>query len=71
MKEFFVLLGSNKLLWGQIVKLREFGYKVIVIAWNDKPDIEGDLYIQMDVKDHIGIINKLEELGLKGRIDGA
>ena len=44
MKEFFVLLGSNKLLWGQIVKLREFGYKVIVIAWNDKPDIEGDLY---------------------------
>ena len=71
MKEYFVLLGANKLLWGQVCKLREFGYKVIVVAWNDHPDIEGDLFIQMDVKDKDGIIRKLEELGLKGRVDGA
>jgi hypothetical protein len=71
MKEYFVLLGANKLLWGQVCKLREFGYKVIVVAWNDHPDIEGDLFIQMDVKDKDGIIRKLEELGLKDRVDGA
>ena len=71
MKEYFVLLGGNKLLWGQVCKLREFGYKVIVIAWNDHPDIQGDLFIQMDVKDKDGIIRKLEELGLKDHVDGA
>ncbi len=71
MKEYFVLLGGNKLLWGQVCKLREFGYKVIVIAWNDKPDIKGDMFLQMDVKDKDGIIKKLEELGLKDNVDGA
>lgn len=71
MKEYFVLLGGNKLLWGQVCKLREFGYKVIVVAWNDHPDITGDMFIQMDVKDKDGIIRKLEELGLKDHVDGA
>lgn len=71
MEKYFVLLGANKLLWGQVCKLREFGYKVIVVAWNDHPDIEGDMYIQMDVKDKDGIIRKLEELGLTGKVDGA
>ena len=71
MKKYFVLLGANKLLWGQVCKLREFGYKVIVVAWNDHPDIKGDLYIQKDVKDKDGIIRKLEELGLKGQVGGA
>lgn len=71
MKEYFVLLGGNKLLWGQVCKLREFGYKVIVIAWNENPDIKGDLFLQMDVKDKEGIIKKLEELGLKDNVDGA
>lgn len=71
MGKYFILLGANKLLWGQVCKLREFGYKVIVIAWNDHPDIEGDLFIQKDVKDKDGIIRKLEELGLKGKVGGA
>ncbi len=71
MKEYFVILGANKLLWGQICKLREFGYKVITIAWTDNPDVKGDIYIQMDVKDSGGIISKLEELNLQGNVDGA
>ena len=71
MKTYFVLLGANKLLYGQLVKLREFGYKVIVIAWNEHPDIEGDLYIQMDVKDAEGIIRRLENMGLRDKVDGA
>jgi len=71
MEKYFVLLGGNKLLWGQVCHLRELGYKVIVVAWNDHPDIKGDLFIQLDVKDSEAIIAKLEELGLKGKVGGA
>src|SRR5574344_1590379 len=71
MEKYFVLLGGNKLLHGQVVKLHEFGYKVIVIAWNDNPDIVGDMFIQLDVKDAVSIIEKLEQLGLKNKIYGA
>lgn len=71
MDRYFILLGANKLLWGQVCHLRELGYKVVVVAWNDQPDIQGDLYIQMDVKDAKGIIARLEELGLSGQVDGA
>lgn len=69
--KYFVLLGGNKLLRGQVCKLHEFGYKVIVIAWNDNIDITGDMFIQMDVKDVAGIITELEKIGLKGKVDGA
>lgn len=68
---YFILLGGHKLLWGQVCHLRELGYKVIVVAWNDNPDIIGDMYIQMDVKDTRGIIDRLEALGLRNRIGGA
>lgn len=71
MDRYFVLLGANKLLWGQVCHLRELGYKVIVVAWNDNPDIAGDMFVQMDVKDSSGIIARLEELGLKGKVHGA
>ena len=71
MEKYFVLLGANKLLRGQVVRLNELGYKVVVVAWNDNPDIEGDLFIRMDVKDSAEIIRRLEEIGLKGRVDGA
>lgn len=71
MKNIFVILGANKLLWGQVCHLRELGYKVIVVAWNDNPDIKGDYYLQMDVKDADGIIRQLEAMGMKGRVAGA
>ena len=67
-EQYFVLLGGNKLLWGQVCKLREFGYKVIVVAWNDQPDITGDLFIQMDVKDASGILALLVAMGLHGKV---
>lgn len=69
--KYFVVLGANKLLYGHIVKLHEMGYKVIIVAWNDNPDISGDLFIQMDVKDSDGVVSKLESLGLKGMVGGA
>ena len=71
MKEYFVLLGDNQLLWGQVCKLREFGYKVIAVSWRDHANLDCDMFIQMDVKDAKGIIARLEELGLKGKVDGA
>ena len=71
MKEYFVLLGDNQLLWGQVCKLREFGYKVIAVSWRDHANFDCDMFIQMDVKDANGIIARLEELGLKGKVDGA
>ena len=71
MKEYFVLLGDNQLLWGQVCKLREFGYKVIAVSWRDHANFDCDMFIQMDVKDAKGIIARLEELGLKGKVDGA
>ena len=71
MKEYFVLLGDNQLLWGQVCKLREFGYKVIAVSWRDHANFDCDMFIQMDVKDSKGIIARLEELGLKGKVDGA
>ncbi|MCQ2271239.1 MAG: ATP-grasp domain-containing protein [Bacteroidales bacterium] len=71
MKKYFVLLGENPLLWGQVCHLRELGYDVILVAWSEKPRIQGDMYIQMDIKNADGIIRRLEELGLKGKVAGA
>lgn len=70
-KDLFVILGANKLCWGQVCKLREFGYKVVVIAWNKYPDIEGDFFIRHDVKDAPGILFELKQMGLLERVDGA
>ena len=70
-KDLFVILGANKLCWGQVCKLREFGYKVVVIAWNEHPDLQGDIFIRHDVKDSEGILSKLKRLGLLNRVDGA
>ena len=71
MNRYFVLLGDNKLLNGQLVHLRELGYKVVVVSWHERPGIDGDLFIQLDVKDSAAILERLEALGLKGKVDGA
>ncbi|MBQ3846612.1 MAG: hypothetical protein II761_03510, partial [Bacteroidales bacterium] len=71
MDKYFVLLGCNRLLTGQVAHLRELGYKVIVVAWNEVPSITGDLYIRMDVKDSSGIVAELEKRGFAGKVEGA
>lgn len=71
MNKFFVLLGENPLLWGQVCHLHELGYKVILVAWSETPRIKGDMYIQRDIKDGVGIIQELEARGLKGQVYGA
>lgn len=63
--------GENPLLWGQVCHLRELGYKVILVAWNERPRIQGDMYIQKDIKDSEGLVKELESRGLRGKVYGA
>lgn len=71
MEKYFVLLGENPLLWGQFCHFRELGYKVILASWSEMPRIEGDMYIQNDIKDAKSIISEFETRGLNGLIYGA
>lgn len=68
MEKYFVNLGGNFLLNGICDKLHEFGYKVIIIDWNENPPLKGDIHLQVDVKDAELCIQKLKELNVK--IDG-
>lgn len=69
MQKYFVMLGGNMLARGVVDKLREFGYKVLVIDWNENPAVKGDLHHQIDVKDIDKIIDYLKSSNLE--IDGA
>ena len=66
---WFAVLGGNMLLRGINDKLKEFGYKVVVVDWNDDPVVKGDLHLQIDVKDASKVIDALKRLNVK--IDGA
>ncbi len=69
MSKYFVILGGNKLLRGICDKLQSFGYTVVVVDWNEKPAVVGDVHIQHDVKDHETILRIFKERGYD--IDGA
>ena len=56
------------LLQGVHDKLKEYGYNVIVVDWNDNPAVKGDLHLQIDVKDSDRVIEALKNTGFK--IDG-
>lgn len=66
---YFVLLGGNMLCRGICEKLQSFGYKVLVIDWNQCPAVQGDEHWPMDVKDAEGIVRALEQSGYD--IEGA
>ena len=68
MNKYFVILGGNMLLQGVHDKLKEYGYNVIVVDWNDNPAVKGDLHLQIDVKDSDRVIEALKNTGFK--IDG-
>lgn len=65
----FVILGGNKLLRGICEKLQSYGYKVIVIDWNESPAVIGDLHIREDVKDSYKVLQILKERNFN--VDGA
>lgn len=69
MSKYFTILGGNKLLRGICDKLQSFGYTVVVVDWNEKPAVVGDIHIQHDVKDHETILRIFKERGYD--IDGA
>ena len=69
MNKFFAILGGNKLLRGICDKLQSFGYTVVVVDWNEKPAVVGDVHIKHDVKDYETILRIFKEREYD--IDGA
>lgn len=67
--KYFVILGGNMLLRGACERLWEYGYKVIVVDWNEKPAVIGDVHLRVDVKDITLVMDALEKLHVP--IDGA
>lgn len=61
-KKHFVILGGNMLLRGVYDKLKEYGYIVIVVDWNEEPALKGDLHIQLDVKNSECVLHALQSL---------
>ena len=56
-----VLLGGNKLHRGIVEKCRAAGRRVVVVDWNERPEITGDLHIRVDVKDAPAVLRSLSE----------
>lgn len=69
MNKYFAILGGNKLLKGICDKLKSFGYTVVVVDWNEKPAVTGDVHIRHDVKDSETILRIFKERNYD--IDGA
>lgn len=69
MEKVFAILGGNKLLKGICDMLQSYGYKVVVVDWNEKPAVTGDVHIRHDVKDSETILRIFKERGYD--IDGA
>ena len=69
MNKCFAILGGNKLLKGIHDKLKSYGYTVIVVDWNEKPAVVGDIHICEDVKDIRTILRIFKERNYD--IDGA
>lgn len=69
MDKWFAILGGNKLLKGICDLLQTYGYKVVVVDWNEKPAVTGDVHIRHDVKDSDTILRIFKERGYD--IDGA
>ena len=69
MNKYFAILGGNKLLKGICELLQSYGYKVVVVDWNEKPSVTGDIHIRHDVKDYETILHIFKERNFD--IDGA
>lgn len=69
MNKQFAILGGNKLLRGICDKLQSYGYYVVVVDWNEKPAVVGDMHIREDVKDSETILRIFKERGYD--MDGA
>jgi len=63
MKQYFAILGGNKLLKGICDLLQSYGYIVVVVDWNEKPAVIGDIHIKHDVKDYETILRIFKTRG--------
>lgn len=62
-RDSLLLLGGNRLNKGVVDKFQKNGYKVIVVDWNDQPDLIGDKHLCIDVKDSDSIMAELNRSG--------
>ncbi len=67
-KRICLLFGGNKLNAGVAEKFRHWGCDTIVVDWNEKPAIAGDLHLRLDVKEPQPILDELKKRDLLGRI---
>ncbi len=57
-----ILLGGNKLNRGMVDRFHGLGLRVLVIDWNQQPDLPGDLHLPIDVKDTDRVLAALDSL---------
>lgn len=67
-KPISLLFGGNKLNTGVVKHFHDQGYDVVVVDWNETPDISGDLHLQIDIKDSTAIIAELSIRKLLPRV---
>lgn len=63
-KKVVVLLGGNVLNSGIVDYCKQHHFFVVVVDWSPNAYLKGDLFLCIDVKDTISIINALEEKGI-------
>lgn len=59
-----VLLGGNKLHQGIVEKCRAARRKIVVVDWNETPELRGDLHLRCDVKDSANVVSALREANI-------
>lgn len=64
MRPVVVILGGNILNGGIVDYCMQHNYFVVVVDWSPKAYLKGDLFLCIDVKDYISIINALHENGI-------
>ncbi len=58
---WIVALGGNELNAGLLAVAERRDAKVLVVDWNEKPDITGDAHLQLDIKDEAAVLDALTQ----------
>lgn len=67
-KSICLLFGGNKLNAGVADKFHRWGCDVVVVDWNERPAVMGDLHLRIDVKDPEAILAELSSRELLGKV---
>src|SRR5258708_2597793 len=56
-----VLLGGNLLNTGVAARAALTGRRVVVVDWNERPDVVGDEHVRLDIKDAGAVLTALSK----------